>query len=314
MDGRTYRWSTEGELGSTVLRSEFDHHLLSLAKQRGCEVRTESRVLKVREYGSNVEVSLFEESVKSNYLVIAEGTASGSAVGAFGPYPRGGLMNAAAITCEGDMGMEETAGFLLPGKRDAAVFASSNARICAAFPVKAGIVLSTVSGSSGPSLIKALEGIARANGLEPKGRGCCHPIAVKPRRSLATKRCLAVGDCAGLASPFSGEGLTPALASANDAAQTIIACVRGRSSLMKEYDRRVRDRTERAQLMARLTGKAIHLAMRGRWGGNILTGLERDHSFEKAISSVARHEKGSQGFLLNMLPRLPALLASGACE
>jgi flavin-dependent dehydrogenase len=313
MDGRTYRWSTD-ELGSTVLRSELDQHLLSLAERSGCETRTEVRVLNIKESGAKVEAFIPEGVVESSYLVIAEGTASGNATGALGPYPRGGLMNSAAILCDGDAGLGEGAGFLLPGKRDAAIFAPVNARICAAFPVRSGVVLSTVSGSSGPSLIKALEGMARANGMAPKGRGCCHPIAVRPRRRLATKRCLAVGDCAGLASPFSGEGLTPSLASANDAAQAIIACVRGRSRSLEEYEKGVRDRTERAQLTARITGQALHLALRGGWARNILSGLERDRAFEGAIASVARHEKGSQAFLLGMLPRLPALLASGVDE
>jgi hypothetical protein len=65
-------------------------------------------------------------------------------------------------------------------------------------------------------------------------------------------------------------------------------------------------------MIARITGEALHLALRGRWARSLLGGLERDQAFEKAIVSVARQEKGSQAFLLGMLPRLPALLASGA--
>ncbi|MDD1756418.1 MAG: NAD(P)/FAD-dependent oxidoreductase [Methanomassiliicoccales archaeon] len=311
MDGQTYRWST-GELGSTVHRSELDNYLLTLAERSGCETRTGARVLRIRESEAKVEAMVEGKAIEADYLVIAEGTASGNAAGTLGPYPRGGLINAAAIMCEGDMGWGESAGFLLPGRRDAAIFASAGARICAAFPVRSGVVLSTVSGSSGPSLIKALEGVARANGLMTNGKGCCHPIAVRPRTRLATDRCLAVGDCAGLASPFSGEGLTPSLASANDAAEAIIDRSRGLSSSLQEYERSVRDRVERAQMIARITGEALHLALRGRWARSLLGGLERDQAFEKAIVSVARQEKGSQAFLLGMLPRLPALLASGA--
>jgi len=311
MDGRTYRWRTEG-LGSTVLRSELDHYLLSLAERGGCETWTGSRVVKIEESEEKVEVSTTARTVEARYLVIAEGTASGNATGIFGPYPKGGLMNAAAMLCEDDQRWEERAGFLLPGKQDAAIFSSANARICAAFPVRAGVVLSTVSSSSGPALIKALERIAQTNSLVPKGKGCCHPIAVKPRRRLATKRCLAVGDCAGLASPFSGEGLTPSLASASDAARAIISCEQGSGESLEIYDKMVRARAERAQLTARITGGAIRIALRGGWAKRILAGLERDPAFERAIASVAGQEGGSQTFLLRMLPRLPALLASGA--
>ena len=312
LNGRAYDWRFEEELGCTVVRSEFDHQLLLLAERSGCETRLGVKARRIVEHESSVEVSLSDGIVASRFMVIAEGTASGNATGLLGPYPRRGLMNAAAVLCEGKEEIGESAGFLLPGKGDAAAFSSADAKICAAFPIRAGLVISTVSPSSGPSLIGALEGIARVNGLVPKGKGCCHPIAVRPRSRLATRRCLAVGDCAGLASPFSGEGLTPSLASAGDAAAAIIACVSGQRDSMKGYEEAARGRAEREQLMARLTGSAVDLAIRGRWADVVLAGLERDPSFKEAAISVAKREDGARAFLLRMIPRLPALLALGA--
>jgi hypothetical protein len=83
---------------------------------------------------------------------------------------------------------------------------------------------------------------------------------------------------------------------------------------LDEYERMVRERVEKAQTTARMTGWALHLALRGGWAKNILAGLERDRAFETAVASVAVEGQGSQAFLARMLPRLPAILISGAGE
>jgi flavin-dependent dehydrogenase len=307
---RRHDWTSGAELGWTVLRSELDRYLAGKAERRGAELVTSARVSGAVEHPHQVEVQVEGESLCASYLVLAEGTASGNASGLLGPFPRGALMNAAALKCQGDLGLGDRAGFIVSGKKEP--LALAGARICAAFPLSQGVTLSTVSLSSGPKLKSALLETARLCGLEPQGRGCCHPIAVRPRVKLASRRCLCVGDCAGLASPFSGEGITPSLLSAELGAAAIASSVRSGRPSLSTYERSVRSQVEREQLLARSTGAALRLALGGGWARPLLAALDGDDAFLQAFVAVARRDDGSRRFLLKMLPRLPALLVSGA--
>lgn len=58
-----------------------------------------------------------------------------------------------------------------------------------------------------------------------------HPIPMVPRRKLATRRCVLIGDAAGFASPLSGEGMTNAFRSAAHAAEAVGGLINDARSL-----------------------------------------------------------------------------------
>jgi len=313
LGGRRHDWSTGEDLGFTVLRRDLDRFLAESARRAGSALFQQERLLEAREDGDWVKAKTTQGDLSAKFLVLAEGTASGNASHILGGYPRGGTLNGASLQCEGDLDLSDRAGFILPSRgEEMTSFIASGARICAAFPLKDGIVLSTISHASASGLDLALRQVAEHYGLEPVGRSCTHPIPTATRKKLVSGRCLAVGDCAGLASPFSGEGLTPAIESANLAAEAIIASVREGRPVLGRYETAMRAKTERDQMLAKVTGSAVHLAVRGRWAGTLLAGLERDPAFIEAFVAVATKEEGSRRFLLRVLPRLPALLASGS--
>lgn len=311
--GRRHEWSAGQDLGRTVLRRDFDRFLAEGARRAGSALHQQVRLLELRQEGGMVKARTTQGDMSAKFLILAEGTASGNASRVLGDYPEGGTLNGASLLCLGDLGLSDSATFILPARRkEMASFIASGARICAAFPVKEGTILSTISRASSAGLDGALRQVAGLYGLEPVGRACAHPIPVAIRERLVSGRCLAVGDCAGLASPFSGEGLTPAIESANLAAEAVISSVReGRHSLGL-YEKAMRAKAERDQTLARVTGGAVHLAVRGGWAGPLLAGLERDPAFIEAFVAVATREEGSRRFLLRVLPRLPAALASGS--
>lgn len=311
LGARAYEWHLQEELGFTVLRKDLDAYLAIEAQKAGCELMLGTKVTFVREDRDKVSVTSEQGIHFANLMVIAEGAASGNATRSFGPYPKGGVCNGAALLCEKETGFEGMAGVVIPRKGVGPEPSRQGTGICAAFPVKEGLVLSTVSNASSSSLRAILDEVARCHGIHPSGSFCAHPIPVIARRRLATRRCLAVGDCAGLASPFTGEGLSPGLESANIAAEVIVSSMRTGQLHLERYEARVRAGLQMNQLRARITGAAVHLATCGRWAGTILSGLEDDPAFRKAILDVARRESGAGSFLPRLLPRLPAIIASG---
>jgi flavin-dependent dehydrogenase len=63
--------------------------------------------------------------------------------------------------------------------------------------------------------------VERKYGEASETRISAHPIPMVPRRKLATRRCVLIGDAAGFASPLSGEGMTNAFRSAAHAAEAV---------------------------------------------------------------------------------------------
>lgn len=312
LEDRTFSWNTEEELGYTVLRKDLDSILALEAQEAGCELIQGEKVSSIQEDWGRVNVSSDQGHFSADYLVMAEGAASGNATKLLGPYPKRGIYTGAALVCDRDMEIDERAGFIIdPNKGETPSFSRYGARIYAAFPIKEGTVLSTIARASGSTLRTVLYEVASRYGFHPKGPFCIHPIPVIARERIATRRCLAVGDCAGLASPFSGEGLSPSLESANLAAEAIILSVRKGEPLLRGYEAQVRDQLQMDQYRARLIGAAVRLAIGGKWAGAILSGLEVDPGFQRAIVSVARRRGGSESILMGILPRIPAILAYG---
>ncbi len=224
----------------TVRRSAFDAYLVEQAMKAGAEVWTTSRISRVRENADDVEITIDGRVVNTKALIIAEGATSRTASSLFGPYPGKDQGIGMSMTCqlENDPGGHMEFHFLgTPLTRFPLTFK---------FPLN-GWMFSTREGANIGVAGKDLSAANYRAGLDHMRKDVeehyghvsgthtsTHPIPTRIRHQLHTRRCLLVGDAAGLTSPMSGEGMTNALKSASLASRAVEGVVNGTSSL-KSY-------------------------------------------------------------------------------
>jgi geranylgeranyl reductase family protein len=131
----------------------------------------------------------------------------------------------------------------------------------------ANVGILTTDQSRQAGLRDELRGYIRELGLQPgDGRIAGHWIPMGLRRGGPVRgRVLLVGDAAGTADPFFGEGLSYAMASAGIAASTIRDWDSGRLPDLRAYEGRLRDALERGfarmELAGRVNRRATWLAV-----------------------------------------------------
>lgn len=221
----------------TVRRSAFDAYLAERAQQSGAELWSHRSISKVAERDDRVEMTVGGSVVTSKALIVAEGATSRTASALFGPYPGKDQGIGIAMTCTlpQDPGGRMEFHFMgTPIERYPFRFQ---------FPLN-GWMFATRGGANigvaakdlgGAECRAALDGLRRSiekrYGEANDVRTSAHPIPMVPRRRLHTRRCVLVGDAAGLASPLSGEGMTNAFRSAAHAAEAVRGLVAGKGSL-----------------------------------------------------------------------------------
>lgn len=218
-----------------VMRSEFDAHLLA---QSGAEVLDGTAVSGVVESGSEVQVEAGELRLTARYLVAADGAASRVArcLGLRKDRRFGGCLEAEVPL---DASSELQAAY-----SHRALFDMSAVPWGYAWVFPKGDCLSVGIGRFRPGRVDLLPALHNAMGSLGIRLDCVpvrgHPIPYyqaknrppgwstpwsppgwRVQEPLSTRRCLLVGDAAGLVDPLLGEGIRYAIASGRLAAEAI---------------------------------------------------------------------------------------------
>jgi flavin-dependent dehydrogenase len=211
-----------------VMRSDFDAFLLA---RSGADVLEGVAVTGVREDDHRVQVQAGDRSLTARYLVGADGATSQVAkcLGLRRERQWGGSLEA-EVPLDGDGALAQAYG-------NRAVFAMGSLSWGYSWVFPKGDTLSVGIGRVRPGradLRKALHREAERLGIcldDAKAYGHPLPCYQTPRwpwgrgaqEPLATRRCLLVGDAAGLLDPLIGEGIRYAIVSARLAAEAIVA-------------------------------------------------------------------------------------------
>ncbi len=230
-------WSEPASFG--IVRKEFDQYLLKRAEAAGAEVRERVRVRAVEVGVNGVRLDIGGEWIDAEMVVGAGGYTC--------PVARalGGVSSEEVIVLTRESETEVGAGRLrraTPHFGRPELFAEPDFRGYGWYFTK-GDFMNIGVGCVGkrPSVHERLDVLMkrlRRSGRLPEGvkltpfKGHAYAVHRGAARLPAGERFVLVGDAAGLARDFSGEGIGPAVRSARIAAEEIIAWLEGRSELI----------------------------------------------------------------------------------
>lgn len=257
----------EGRLGFAVRRERLDHALLQAAREGGVEVRERVRVVEVRRAGRAREVLCDGPSgtgaLGCRLVVGADGRDSAVARSLRLRRSSHGLRRfAVRAHFEGVQGLGERGEMhVIPGAYcGIAPLSATSANVAVVLDPPE---LRGARGDLGGFLLRALGRWPELEARLSRARMLAPPRAIGPlaveARAVSAPGALLVGDSAGFYDPFTGEGITLALRSAELMAPVADAALRsGRLDDLSGYDREraaaTRDKFLLNRLLQRLIG------------------------------------------------------------
>jgi geranylgeranyl reductase family protein len=278
---------------STVRRSKFDAFLSAKAEMAGAEILEGHRLENVRELADAVEVSVGANTLQARSLIIAEGSTSVNASRLYGPYPGKFSSTGIAVECNESFDRGDRVELHLFDSPTKNIRWGPGFPLMGwMFPLRTGCNIGVVgSGYSADALKLAMTAVStnleRRTGVLPDvSAATAHPIPLRARKVLHTRRTLLVGDAAGLTSAISGEGMSYAFQSAKYAKVALDQLLSGSGKdPLSAYDRLCKNNIVRDMHAAELISPVLH------W----LIGVVDPHKFFENVVKYPGIVRASEG-------------------
>lgn len=297
----------------TVRRDLLDAHLAREAERCGVELHEGEAVISAAESHDGVEVRTGKGGYQADYLVVAEGSKGRIASSIMGPRKVGAVALGSAMRCSVERRPDTALRIhLFPQSK---VKGGCNFPFSGAcFPLQGAFSLSAVGDGAGKEAMKEamdsmVTSIDRDFKIVSKEGTCFHPIPLAQRPRLCSRSSLVVGDAAGLVSPFSGEGLTYALRSADIASRALLHDREGSGSL-SEYQNDCWRRVVMHMKAASLLGPGLMWLTGFSDLESLVSTFSRDRDLVDSVAKAASDEGDWRDVLLKVMPRFPKLFFS----
>jgi geranylgeranyl reductase family protein len=303
---------------STVRRSKFDSFLSAKAEKAGCEIFQGQKLENVRELEDGIEANIGSSTLQARSMVIAEGSTSVNASRLYGHYPGRFSSMGMAVECGESVDRGDRVElFLIDSPTKNVRWGPGFPLMGWMFPLRTGCNIGVVgSGYSREALKNAMVTVSRnmerrSGSLPDVSLATAHPIPLRARKQLHTRRTLVVGDAAGLTSAISGEGMSYAFQSAKYAKTALNGFLSGSGKgSLATYDRLCRDNIVRDMRAAELISPVLH------W----LIGVVDPHKFFENVVKYPGIVRASEGIavgsedwrrlLAETIPYFPKLFLS----
>jgi flavin-dependent dehydrogenase len=309
----------EESVGVVVKRDMLDSFLAKRAEKEGANLWPSSGVTDVAESESSVRVATSQGSEEGRTMIVAEGATSRSARQLFGDYPKGQLAMGVATNVSFANDTGNAIEIHLIGTPTAHLSLRTGFPLNGwMFPHARGANIGAVGlGAMKDQLLNSVEMIkkyseARFGEILSADQICAHPIPIAPRKILHSRRCLAVGDAAGLANPITGEGMTYAFTSGELAATAVKATIEQGSahSAFKEYEAQCRTTMIKDLRAAAILSPVLHRLVGVVDTRKFLENFHGEKELVKACMAIAQGQAGWQLLAKLAVPRFPRLFFS----
>ena len=303
---------------TTVRRSRFDAYLAGKAEKAGAEILEGKKLENVRELSDNIDVVVGGDTLQARSLIIAEGSTSVNASRLYGPYPGKFSSMGMAVECDESLDRGDRVELHLFDSPTKTIRWGPGFPLMGwMFPLRTGCNIGVVgSGYSADELRRSMAAVAsdmeRRTGTRPDvSAATAHPIPLRARKMLHTRRTLLVGDAGGLTSAISGEGMSYAFQSAQYASVAINDLLSGPGKdPLSVYDRLCKDNIVRDMRAAEVISPVLH------W----LIGVVDPHKFFENVIEYRGIVRASEGIatgsedwrrlLAETIPSFPKLFLS----